>query len=87
MQKEQSKQVVKAQQRDETASVIASIFDLTPRAVRMVIQGETINEPVLEAVMITRKARQNSSKRLKNLCLLRKRKAFHSPNPTHCETN
>lgn len=51
MQENPNKQAPNRKLRDEAASVVASVFKLTPRAVRMVINGETTNEPVLEAVI------------------------------------
>lgn len=52
-----TKQMANRKIRDEAASVVASIFHLTPRAVRMVINGETTNEPVLEAVIVYREGK------------------------------
>jgi hypothetical protein len=62
-----NKQLSNPQQRDETASTIASIFNLTPRAVRMVIQGETINEPVFTAVMMYKEGKSKLIQEIEKL--------------------
>jgi ABC-type sugar transport system substrate-binding protein len=62
-----NKQATKQKNRDEAASVIAGIFDLTPRAVRMVINGETTNEPVLEAVMMYKEGKSKLIQEIEKL--------------------
>lgn len=59
--------MTKAKNRDEAASVVASIFNLTPRAVRMVINGETTNEPVLEAVVTYKEGKSKLIEEIKKL--------------------
>jgi hypothetical protein len=60
-------QAVKLKLRDEAASVVASIFHLTPRAVRMVINGETTNESVLEAVITYREGKNKLIQEIEKL--------------------
>ena len=57
----------KNQPRDEAASGVASIFSLTPRAVRMVINGDTTNEPVLEAVITYREGKSKLIQEIEKL--------------------
>jgi hypothetical protein len=67
MSENSNNQAVKLKLRDEAASVVASIFDLTPRAVRMVINGETTNEPVLEAVITYREGKNKLIQEIEKL--------------------
>jgi hypothetical protein len=60
-------QAVKPKIRDEAASVIASIFHISPRAVRMVMNGETTNEPVLEAVITYREGKNKLIQEIEKL--------------------
>lgn len=67
MQKDPNKQAVKVKMRDEAASVVATIFHLTPRAVRMVINGDTTNESVLEAVITYREGKNKLIQEIERL--------------------
>jgi hypothetical protein len=51
MKNKSEKQMTKPQKRDDTASVVASIFGKTDRLVRMVIQGQVENPAILEAAI------------------------------------
>jgi hypothetical protein len=76
MTKNNQTQAMNQTSRDETASVIASIFHLTPRAVRMVIQGETINEPVLEAVMYYKEGKSKLIQEIEKLVPIEKKQSI-----------
>lgn len=52
MSQNSNKQTSKAPQRDDTASVVASISGKTPRLVRMVMEGKVNNEKILEAAIL-----------------------------------
>lgn len=67
MANQDNKQVPKQQQRDETAAIVASIFNLTPRAVRMVIQGDIINEPVFQGVMMYKEGKSKLIQEIEKL--------------------
>lgn len=67
MEEKPTKQVPNVKIRDEAASVVASIFSLTPRAVRMVINGDTTNEPVLEAVITYREGKSKLIQEIEKL--------------------
>lgn len=61
------------QKRDEAAAVVASIFGLSARAVRMVINGETNNEPVLEAVMTYKEGKSKLIQEIERLVPIEKK--------------
>lgn len=67
MQQIPTKQITNRKIRDEAASVVASIFNLSPRAVRMVINGDTTNENVLEAVITYREGKTKLIKEIEKL--------------------
>ena len=67
MQENPTKQIPNRKIRDEAASVVASIFSLTPRAVRMVMNGETTNEHVLEAVITYREGKSKLIQEIEKL--------------------
>ena len=58
---------MKSKNRDEAASVVASIFNLTPRAVRMVANGQIENDPVLTAVITYREGKSKLIQEIEKL--------------------
>lgn len=52
MSQNSNKQTTKTSQRDETASVIASISGKSARLVRMVMEGKVNNDTILEAAIM-----------------------------------
>jgi hypothetical protein len=76
--KQPLKQVLNSPHRDETASVVASIFGLSARAVRMVISGETSNDKVMEAVMMYKEGKADLIQKIKSKLLPEGKSSSHS---------
>lgn len=62
-----NKQSINGNKRDETASIVAAKFGLTPRQVRRVINGESENEPVLTAAIIYKEGKNKLIKAIEEL--------------------
>lgn len=70
------KQGHKRRKKTETASTIADISGLTPRYVRMVINGERENSAVLDAAIIYEEGRNELIEKIKELVPFETKKAI-----------
>lgn len=64
--------------RDETATIVAGIFGLTPRHVRRIMNGECENEDVLDATIIYLEGKNQLIKEVEKLVPF-ERKKCHMP--------
>jgi hypothetical protein len=62
-----NKQTSKGKKRDETAAIIAGIFNLTPRQVRNVLNGDSENEKVLTAAIIYKEGKNRLIQEIEQL--------------------
>lgn len=62
-----NKQSPKGSRRTETASTIADIANVTPRYVRMVLNGERENEDILTAAIVYEEGKNELLEKVKQL--------------------